>query len=482
MNLTAADHHSTDERLDQERAGRTLFAAVVLAFVGIAIPVVWRGAPVADDFNNCVAAGELGVGGFIRASWNQLGAIRPARILEILLTASVCRRLPFGVAIVVPLTLTIVVAVATRGFLRELKLPALWANVGGALWLLQPLGTESGLWPAALHVPFGLALTVQALRWYRRGMYVRGGLANLGAALSVEQVILALPLAAALITRGNGRRRAVATSLMVVAIVAASVMLWPGGNPRLRVGLSERIAGLAANPIFYVAYPAVGLGLHSIPLALQWAWPWGMALLAAAGTAGWRIGPRLANSSGATDVNGRTLVLAVAALLVLTNLVVVFSVPQQGSPRVFAPTWLVLAMTAAVAGASVRWRRPQVLAAGGAVFAAAALLSLMFSVSVRLESANFTARAAALIAARVPDDGRVAICNVRRTVVQPAPRGAYSVHEFIYEWAAERALQYYAGRRATVFLAGDLWDRPCPPRSDVDAVISFDELLTAAER
>ena len=72
---------------------------------------------------------------------------------------------------------------------------------------------------------------------------------------------------------------------------------------------------------------------------------------------------------------------------------------------------------------------------------------------------------------------RVAVCGVRRTVVQPAPRGAFAVHEFIYEWAAERALVYYTGRHATIYLAGDLWNRPCPPVPDVDAVIDFDELL-----
>ena len=42
-----------------------------------------------------------GSAGFMTASWQQLGAIRPARFLEILLTAGVCRSLPFGVAIAV---------------------------------------------------------------------------------------------------------------------------------------------------------------------------------------------------------------------------------------------------------------------------------------------------------------------------------------------------------------------------------------------
>jgi hypothetical protein len=116
----------------------------------------------------------------------------------------------------------------------------------------------------------------------------------------------------------------------------------------------------------------------------------------------------------------------------------------------------------------------------GGLFAAGAVLSLIFSVSVRLRSADFTAHAASVIAARTADGDRVAVCGVQRTVVEPAPRGAFAVHEFIYEWAAERALQYYTGRRTTIYLSGELWNRPCPPVPDVDIVISFDELLTGA--
>jgi hypothetical protein len=101
----------------------------------------------------------------------------------------------------------------------------------------------------------------------------------------------------------------------------------------------------------------------------------------------------------------------------------------------------------------------------------------MLSVSVRLRSADFTEQAARAIAARVPDGGRIAVCHVRRTVVPLAPRGAFAVHEFLYEWAADRALQYYTGRHASVLLSGDLWDRPCPIAPTVDAVVTFGELL-----
>jgi hypothetical protein len=114
-----------------------------------------------------------------------------------------------------------------------------------------------------------------------------------------------------------------------------------------------------------------------------------------------------------------------------------------------------------------------------AIFAAGAVLSLSLSASVRLRSADFTARATRLIAARIPDGGRVAICDVPRAVVESAPRGAYAVHEFLEDWSADRALQYYTGRHASFYLAGDLWNRPCPPATNVDAVIHFRELMAA---
>ena len=482
--VTEAPNHAPAGNVGRDRAersGRTILVVAAGAFVAIAIPLVWRGAPLADDFNNCVAPTELGLGGFMAASWQQLGAIRPARMLEILVTASVCGFLPFGVAILVPLLLTLSVALLVRGLLRDLGTPKSWADVGGALWLLQPLGTEAGLWPAALHVPLGLALALAAVRLYRRGRNGWAAVANLGAAMSVEQAILPLILAAWLVAPLGKRRGAAVVSGAVAAGVVASFLLWPGANPRLRVGLLERIAGLTSDPFFYVGFPAVGLGLHSIPLAIWWAQPWSVPVLAAAAVVGWRIGPYLTMAS--RPLGRRELVtgfVAFIAIIVLSNVVVVLAVPQQGSPRVFAPTWLVLAVAAGAGGASVRWRNPRLLGTIGGLFAAGAVLSLILSVSVRLRSADFTARAAAVVAARVPDGGRVAVCHVRRTVVQPAPRGAFAVHEFIYEWAAERALQYYTGHHATIYLSGELWDRPCPPVPDVDAVIDFDELLAGA--
>lgn len=474
----AASHEHAREQT--ERTGQALFAAAVCAFVGIAVPLMIRGAPLADDFNNCVGPRELGFADFIAWSWHLLGAIRPARFLEILVTASICGSLPFGVAIMVSLIATLAVAFQVRGLLRDLSIPDLWANLGGSLWLLQPLGTESGLWPAALHVPLGLVLAVAAVRLYLRGRLGWAAAANLAAALSVEQIILPLPLAAWLVAPPAQRGRAAVVSAAVGTLVITTFFTWPGANPRLHTAALERVAGLFENPSFYVGYPAVGLGLHSIPLAIVWAFPWSVAVLIAAAILGWQLGPRLVAAScpiGTRDqVRGFT---AVAAIVALANVVVVLAVPQQGSPRVFAPTWLVLAIGVAWAGASTKWRRPRALGMCAAVFAAGAVLSLAFSASVRLRSGDFTARATRVIAERIPDGGRVAVCDVQRTVVQPAPRGAYAVHEFLEDWAAERALQYYTGRHATILLAGNLWNRPCPPVKDVDAVIRFDQLVAA---
>jgi hypothetical protein len=64
-------------------------------------------------------------------------------------------------------------------------------------------------------------------------------------------------------------------------------------------------------------------------------------------------------------------------------------------------------------------------------------------------------------------------------VVEPAPRGAFAVHEFIYDWAAADALAFYTGRHVQFRLAGTLWAQPCPAPGEVDLVVPFDELLRA---
>ena len=53
----ASGRSVTHESVDTaESVARGVLGTVVFAFVAIAVPLVWRGAPLADDFNNCVAA------------------------------------------------------------------------------------------------------------------------------------------------------------------------------------------------------------------------------------------------------------------------------------------------------------------------------------------------------------------------------------------------------------------------------------------
>jgi hypothetical protein len=463
--------------------GHWIFAAAVAGFLGIAAPVVWRGAPLADDFNNCVAPTELGLAGFLSTSWHQLGAIRPARFLEILVGALVCRHMPFGVAIAISAAMTVTVAWLTRQLLRDLDTPEPWCSVGAALWLLQPLGTEAGLWPAALHVPVGLTFALIALRAFVRGRVGWGLAATLVAVLSVEQVIALLPAAAWVLTPPSKKKSATFGSVSVVAASLAAFMLWPGTNPRLHVSLAERLRVLVWDPAFYVGYPAVGLGIHSIPLAAWWARPWSALALAGGVLTGAVLGPALtAHTLPINAHRRREELLVFAAMIVLANVLVVLAVPHQGSPRVFTPTWLVLSIAVARLGASINWRHRSLPGAILGGFAAGALLSLAFSVSVRAQSASFSQHAARLVAAEAPEEGRVAVCGVQRTVVSPAPRGAFAVHDFVYDWAAERAVTYYTGRHLKFSLAGELWNTPCPQPPDVDVVITFDQLTAAAQQ
>jgi len=252
---------------------------------------------------------------------------------------------------------------------------------------------------------------------------------------------------------------------------------WPGADPRLQLGLVERIIALPSDPTFYVGFPIVGLGLHSIPVAIWWALPWSLCALGAGAAFGvWGV-RRIPSGRGLAARDVFRIVITLTTLIVLANAPVVLSLPRQGSPRVFAPTWLILAVTFAVTAAQMRRRHPAIFGTASGVFAAGAILSLALSVSVRLSSADFSERSARLIGTRVSNGAEIAICGVRRTVVTPAPRGAFAVHEFVYDWAAARALTYYTGKSATFRLAGELWEQPCPKVSEVDVVVLFDDLL-----
>lgn len=466
-------------------AARKVFLAwwipllATLLFVGLTLPVLIRGAPLADDFSKCLEPQRDGLGSALGSSFERLGAVRPAHVVEILVTNGVCENLPFGFAIAVPLVLTLAVGVLLRGLLKDLGTPSPWPDIAMVVWLLQPLGTESALWPAALHVPLGLALALIALRLHRAGHHLWGALAVAAAVLSVEQALLALPVAAWLVAGPERRRQALGATLVPIALVLIAFVLWPGEDPRFRASVAERISSLTDDPIFYLRFPAVGLGFQSIPLAVLWAFPMGLLALASGTLLGaWRGRQTPQRTQGATDwAFIQRAAVAALGLLILVNVPVILAIPRQGSPRLFSPTWLVLSALLAVVGSRTSFKRPAVVGAAAGFLTVAAVLSLALSVNVRLRSADFVEAASLRLAEHVQDGDVVALCGVRRQVVDRAPRGAYAVHDLIYEWAARDALEYYTGRRATFVLAGDLWDRPCPDPDTVDRLVPFPQLL-----
>ena len=254
-------------------AGRLLFGTASLALLAVSAPVVLRGAPLADDFNNCLAPQDKGLLGFMSESFERLGLIRPARFIEILVTTGVCQALPFGVAIAVGLAMTFVVALLLRRLMTMLGLAAPWPDFAAAAWLLQPLGLEAALWPAALHVTMGLAAALGSLIACRGRRLWLGALLALVAMLSVEQAILALPVAAWLVSPTDLRRRAAVVVGVVTATVVVAYLLVPGNDPRLNAGAAERTRGLFADVGFLARFPAGGVGAESIPLAVRWAFP-----------------------------------------------------------------------------------------------------------------------------------------------------------------------------------------------------------------
>jgi hypothetical protein len=472
----------SDSPADPDLLGRGIFGVLAGLFGAMSLAVVLRGAPLADDFHNCLEPHRVGLLSFLADSAQRLGAIRPARFLEIFITNGICQYLPFGFAIAVPLILTLVVAWLLRGLLRDLGTPSPWPEVAAAVWLVQPLGTESALWPAALHVPLGLSFALAAVRLHRSGRHGWGVAAVVGACLSVEQAVLALPLAVWLASPPSHRRRALVATLVPVILVLVSFVVWAGDDARLQASVGERLAGLLEDPAFYMQFPAVGLGVHSIPLAVLWSFPIGVAVLGIGAFLGGRLGPHLFRATGATDRRAvRSVLVAGVALIALVNIPVVVAVPRGGSPRLFTPTWLVLSAIVGLIGPRLVVRRRALVGAISGTLVAGALLSIGLSIHVRLRSADFGEASVRRLAAQVPEGGVVAVCRVRRTVVEPAPRGAFALHEYMSRWSAQGAMEYYTGRRARFIVVGPYWSRPCPQPDAVDLLVSFPRLLAETQ-
>ena len=169
------------------------------------------------------------------------------------------------------------------------------------------------------------------------------------------------------------------------------------------------------------------------------------------------------------------MALAVGVLIVLVNVPLI--VTEVGySARTFTPTWLVISGAVAGAAASVAWRRVRAFGALAGAFAAMAILSLALSVFVRVRTDKFNRAAAAWIAARTVDGATVAVCDVDRTVVNPAPLGAFHLHELHSEWSSW--IEYHTGRRVQIRRSGQrYWGARCPDLRGATLVISFPRLV-----
>jgi hypothetical protein len=466
-----------------ERMARWIPLVVAGSVVSVMAPVVIRGGLLADEYIICLRpVHDGGYGPYLSAIWADTGVVRPARFLELFLVSSTCRSVPYGVVIAIPLVLKLVVAYLLFGLLRDLSLRAPWPAIGAALWLLEPLGTEAALWPAALHVLLGIALALVGLRCFHRGLVLPGAAFAAAASLSIEQAIFAMPFAAWLITPPEHRRRAVVAAVCVAVAILAAYTAWPGSNPRQALTLAERLDAAMSKGAWYVYFPAVGLGLHSGALAIAWAFPLSIVILIGGAVVGTVVLPRvMTRPSSRLDRHAvwRGLI-AFGVLVLLVNLPLI--VTEVGySARTFTPTWVVLSGAAAVGASRVSWERTRLLGAAAGVFAAVALLSLALSVSVRVRTDAFDRAAARWIAARTRDGDVVAVCDVGRTVVDPAPLGAFhlhALHSTSGDW-----IEYHTGRVVEVRRSGErYWGARCPDLAGADLVVRFPDLVAQVGR
>jgi len=240
---------------------RFLFTFLLL-FAVVTVPVIVNGAPLHDDFGRCVDPRKAD---YWQDHWEAQGLFRPATTIEIVVTNGVCGTVPFGLVILIPWLVTIGVAFLTRSFLRELGVPSPWSEIGAGLWLLAPLGTETALWPATLHVTLGLGLALMALMSFHKGNVLLGAALGLGSYLSVEQAILALPLAAFMVSPRDKRIRAWTSSVVLSIGVLLVYSQWGGTTFGLAASLPQRIENVFRDVEEYAIMPAIGLGFSPSP-------------------------------------------------------------------------------------------------------------------------------------------------------------------------------------------------------------------------
>ena len=238
----------------------------------------------------------------------------------------------------------------------------------------------------------------------------------------------------------------------------------PGNDPRLSADATTRVQGLFTDLDFIVRFPAAGIGAESIPLAVRWAFPVSIVVLVAGAAAGWQWGARAwpASTPPCRPLGTSGHVIAVALLIVLVNVPVLLSQPRQGSPRIFTPTWLVLAAVAGLWLSRAHWRGVRIAGAVVGLYLSGAVLSLALSAWVRVETADVVEYVSREIAERTTDGDVVTLCEVPRAAVAPAPRGAFAVQDYLYDWAAEDALRYYTGRQATFRIHQADASQDCP--------------------
>jgi hypothetical protein len=149
------------------------------------------------------------------------------------------------------------------------------------------------------------------------------------------------------------------------------------------------------------------------------------------------------------------------------------NVPHQGSPRTFTPTWLLVCAGVALAAPRLRWRHARLTSAVAGLYLAGAVLSLCWSVWVRHTTAEFVEMASVRLARRLHTDQLVVLCDVPRTVVTPAPRGAFAVHDFLFDWSAAGAMEYYTRVRPVFRIVNE--QDACPMDAGA-TIVHFTEL------